>query len=728
MSTDKPPLTKAEQAAQKLDAEITRHEDFDHNRSILSKAVDYFYDKDAETLSSLKRLQSEVQDARKSGSADTLNHLDKQMETATDADRNALNQKETVTQISTSLVKSAFLFMPVLGKARSAAMATFGIAGTAATWGLDQAKTGDSTSHQLEDFGLGAIKGVATQHLMSALSAKTGDPIIAGTVMGASNRFLDNALNRNTWSSGIGSGLATTMSNSFNPDALKADAALGGVAIALHKSIGNFVAIEGNPIASNVSMGASFGLTSGLQSELQRQDSTGEKRSWSSALEAGLLQAGVNGIAAIPGGFAGRTKPRINLERAAATDTPTEFSAPLQTQAAELAHEPLPLELKAVPVQVEIPTTMDVPPIHLDKASIGLPVSDFLRSVKPEDAGEHNVHDYARAMEGYPEKAVSINHAGGDSLGLNLANGDLLKITTRTLPEEVRPFDMPVKDSGSKQVDHVTVNYFVQPKGEPTVTDEQYADFVRDVARQGYWFSDIGARNTVNYPAENRVVLVDPFAVEKIPARAASASTTSTDGGILREVPSASPLEQSQMKPGVDGNINPAEVAKSESEDAQKPFNAFSLSDEPAGRLASNFADTPFTFNNRRYKSFESFYQSLKFNDSKTRSEVAKLPGKQAKAVGSKSHATETTFNGQTFELGSPEHHKLLQEALLEKFKQNPEAAKALVETMPRPIIHDTGHAENSSTFLPADEFTRMLTEIREQLSKVNLSGTGKRK
>ncbi len=104
------------------------------------------------------------------------------------------------------------------------------------------------------------------------------------------------------------------------------------------------------------------------------------------------------------------------------------------------------------------------------------------------------------------------------------------------------------------------------------------------------------------------------------------------------------------------------------------------------------------------------------------------MPAKEAKAVGRKSHATETTFDGKTIELGSAEHHALLQEAMLQKFLQNPEAARALVATIPRPITHDVGRPEKETTNLPAKDLVRMLTEVRDELSKMDLSTLGKRK
>lgn len=58
---------------------------------------------------------------------------------------------------------------------------------------------------------------------------------------------------------------------------------------------------------------------------------------------------------------------------------------------------------------------------------------------------------------------------------------------------------------------------FIQPKGEP-VSDLQYDTFLKELASESYWMSDPGKRNLVFLPGEKRVALVDPWAVEKIPA------------------------------------------------------------------------------------------------------------------------------------------------------------------------------------------------------------------
>jgi predicted NAD-dependent protein-ADP-ribosyltransferase YbiA (DUF1768 family) len=666
MSADQSTFTNSLQPGDRIAAELTRHENFEQSRSVLSKVVDLFYNKDAETLASLQKLQTEVQQSRPQAASDKNPQFDDEISTTIAADKQAIERKSTITNLVTGAVEYAFLAVPALKKAHSAEVAIAGLLGTGATWGLAQAKANDTSAHQSEDFALGAAKGLVTKKFLDVLGTRSENPYLTGVLMGSSSRVADNVFERKTWSDGVEAGVRTTLANSFTADALKSDLALSGMAFAAHRTLGAVLPQMGSrPVFSNFTTGASFGLASGAQSEIHRQDVLHEKRNWGAVLNMSVAQAGLDGVASIPGGL-----------------------AKIDTLAAARPAEK-PVEIESTPPE--------------NKAISGVPVSNLLRSLETTDTGDHNVSDYARAMTGFGENATAVREIGGDSISLDLANGNILKLTTRALPEQ-RSFDMPVVDSGTRNVDHVDVNYLVQPRGDTNVSNAQYADFMRDLSKQGYWMSDPGLRNVAMHPEENRVVLVDPWAVERVNAKPAAPESAM--------IPSGENLSKAHEI------TVPEEI---------KPFNAFSLSSEPAERLASNFADTPFTFNGRRYKTWESFYQSLKFEDAKTRSEVAKMPGKQAKSFGSKSHATETTFNDKTITLGSPEHHEILEQALFEKFKQNPQAAKALVDSLPRPIIHDTGRAEHPNTFLPAEDFTRMLTDVREKLSKINLDELGKR-
>lgn len=379
------------------------------------------------------------------------------------------------------------------------------------------------------------------------------------------------------------------------------------------------------------------------------------------------------------------------LPGAAKPEAPTLGAG--KASAAEI--EPLAKTLAALtpPTELKSPVrTTEGAALKPGEASNSVPVSDFLRTIKREDAGHHYLEDYAAALENSPFRARELLNVGGDSISLVLDNGNVLKVTNRALTPEMgtRPFDAPILERGTSKVGNVEINYFVQPKGQ-AITEAQNLAFMNDVARDGWWFSDPGKRNSVFLPAENRVALVDPWAVDKIPS--------APPGEILASAPKDLP-----------------------------PLNAFSQADELIGRQISNFADTPFTFKGKRYATFESFYQSLKFSDLKERSRVAKMTGKQAKEAGSKAKANDTTFDGKTFELGSPEHYAVLHEALVEKFLQNPQLARDFAATSPRPIVHDVGRPDAPGARFPAEKFASMLEQVRSQLLEMDLSQLGKRK
>lgn len=147
------------------------------------------------------------------------------------------------------------------------------------------------------------------------------------------------------------------------------------------------------------------------------------------------------------------------------------------------------------------------------------------------------------------------------------------------------------------------------------------------------------------------------------------------------------------------------------------PLNAWSRSSEPIGKEISNFANTPFTLDGKKYESMEGFYVSLLYKDPARRAEVAQLSGLPARLAGKSSNLKVTPYMGEEITLGSEKHHALLRRALEAKFEQNPKLARDFVATFPRPIIHDTGHADPRS-FLPNDTFAKMLTEIRDTLAK----------
>ncbi|MDQ5934632.1 MAG: hypothetical protein QG574_1938 [Cyanobacteriota bacterium erpe_2018_sw_21hr_WHONDRS-SW48-000092_B_bin.40] len=153
------------------------------------------------------------------------------------------------------------------------------------------------------------------------------------------------------------------------------------------------------------------------------------------------------------------------------------------------------------------------------------------------------------------------------------------------------------------------------------------------------------------------------------------------------------------------------------------PINCASCSDEEVGRQMSNFAHTPFVFRGREYASVEGFYQGIKFPEEEKRIKIAAMHGVYARSAGKKAKTKQTTFDGQTFMMGSPEHHAVMKEAIRCKMEQHPEITKAFVATRPRPIIHDTGRPARKSAF-PVEVFCQIIGEMREEFA-IQMANSG---
>ncbi|MBI4533731.1 MAG: hypothetical protein HY711_07265 [Candidatus Melainabacteria bacterium] len=157
----------------------------------------------------------------------------------------------------------------------------------------------------------------------------------------------------------------------------------------------------------------------------------------------------------------------------------------------------------------------------------------------------------------------------------------------------------------------------------------------------------------------------------------------------------------------------------------EKPLNVASMNMESVAQRLSNPANTPFTLDGVTYASVEAFYRTLPILDPARRSEVAQLHGKAALAVGREYRSvTHGYYLGETFELGSPRHHEIVEQSIRAKFEQNPEVAAQFISTHPRPIIHNTGRPERQGTNYPSHVFTDTLTKIRQELVDKQTAGS----
>lgn len=153
-----------------------------------------------------------------------------------------------------------------------------------------------------------------------------------------------------------------------------------------------------------------------------------------------------------------------------------------------------------------------------------------------------------------------------------------------------------------------------------------------------------------------------------------------------------------------------------------KPLNCSGSSDEEIGAWMSNLQEAWFEFKGMMWASVEAFYISLRTLDPQERILLSTMSGSKAKHRGKKlrQRGLEVTeFDGQSFRLGSDEHHAVIKEAIRAKLNAHPRMRAMFVATRPRPIIHETGFPESRFTHLPATAFSRLLTELREELWQV---------
>ncbi len=155
--------------------------------------------------------------------------------------------------------------------------------------------------------------------------------------------------------------------------------------------------------------------------------------------------------------------------------------------------------------------------------------------------------------------------------------------------------------------------------------------------------------------------------------------------------------------------------------------------------LLSNFAETPFVFHGKRYRSVEGFWQMMKYPDGPsdpranfpginwkfTRGEVAQMVGFQAKTAGDlasenmkKMGIDWVTFEGRRMKYRTQEkgeHYDLIVEVTRAKIRQNPQARDVLLSTgglVLRPDHHQSPDAP------PAWRYHEILMMIRTDLLK----------
>ncbi len=154
--------------------------------------------------------------------------------------------------------------------------------------------------------------------------------------------------------------------------------------------------------------------------------------------------------------------------------------------------------------------------------------------------------------------------------------------------------------------------------------------------------------------------------------------------------------------------------------------------------ILSNFANTPFILDGKKYPSVEALWQSMKYPESSQderlkwgkwpykRSEVevmksgfkAKEAGELATQIMRKNHANWVSYRGKKMIYKTPkrgEHYKLIVRAMKAKLEQNPQVREVLIKTGKLSLIPDHYTTEEDP---PAWKYNKIWMEIREELKK----------
>jgi predicted NAD-dependent protein-ADP-ribosyltransferase YbiA (DUF1768 family) len=150
-----------------------------------------------------------------------------------------------------------------------------------------------------------------------------------------------------------------------------------------------------------------------------------------------------------------------------------------------------------------------------------------------------------------------------------------------------------------------------------------------------------------------------------------------------------------------------------EAEACRIPINITSQSPEPL-RLISNFAHTPFCFDDKGYESIEGFWQGLKFPDEAERRRLALLHGSEARDAGYHAPEADTLmYDGENVRVGTYAHWRLMEKACRAKFARHAAAREALLSTRNRPLVHQV---KRDSKNIPGVIMAAIWMRIRERL------------
>ncbi len=236
-------------------------------------------------------------------------------------------EKQQAVSCTADVLKSVPLFL----------RGRYALPATIVLYALDEMHSDSSVLQNGIDGTLGAAKGYLTKTAFSKIgqSSLTG-PVLKGSLSGISSRAIELGLSSETYRdsngsfSGISEGLLRAGKGTFHPKMLAADVVASYGAGKAVGGIDRFTngAISASPFLSTLSCGGTYGFVFGSTSEFERQFLNGESLDVGDVLSNGLREAGISGLAAIPGAYQHSrmyTKQQLSQSEIRAYDRWKEF-------------------------------------------------------------------------------------------------------------------------------------------------------------------------------------------------------------------------------------------------------------------------------------------------------------------------------------------------------------------------------------------------------------------
>jgi hypothetical protein len=325
-------ISSTDQAAlQSLQQEIRLHQRHDASKSVLNRGLSAVWDRFQEETSSVETLKSFYRDAERklaTGDAEAKAQTVKEIARVVEADRKALESRETATHYAGGFLKTAGLFL----------QGRIGLASTVGVYALDQWNPNASWQGQIADVSLGGLKGGGMKAMFHALGHHSQTAMAKGVMLGMGNSVLDVGLSRQTYNHGLFNGLGDTLSSAAD---LKARAIDGAVFVASEGMFrgGNYLtrgAVKESPMLSTMFTGTAFGMSSGGVGEYMRQKSAGEEINLNKIVEHAAIQGLIDTAAASFGGLQADRQLRARLG-----ENIQRMNLNLRDRATELKHQVL---------------------------------------------------------------------------------------------------------------------------------------------------------------------------------------------------------------------------------------------------------------------------------------------------------------------------------------------------------------------------------------------------